>query len=102
VTEEDGAAGAVRETTVFLSHFEALPDYRQRGKIAYRLDEVLLVMLAAALAGRKRWSKSIRPGKHTFERNTWRKIDIVLTRPPFAFAGFPPDLSGERRRTESR
>ena len=51
MTEGDAAAGAVRETTVFLSHFEELPDYRQKGKVAYPLDEVLLVMLAAALAG---------------------------------------------------
>ena len=28
MTEGDAAAGAVRETTVFLSYFEALPDYR--------------------------------------------------------------------------
>ena len=41
----------MQETTVFLSHFEDLPDYRQKGKVAYPLDEVLLVMLAAALAG---------------------------------------------------
>ena len=41
----------MKETTVFLSHFEGLPDYRQKGKVAYPLDEVLLVMLAAALAG---------------------------------------------------
>jgi len=51
MTEGDAAAGAVKETTVFLSHFEDLPDYRQKGKVAYPLDEVLLVMLAAALAG---------------------------------------------------
>ena len=51
MTEGDAAVGAVKETTVFLSHFEDLPDYRQKGKVAYRLDEVLLVMLAAALAG---------------------------------------------------
>ena len=51
MTEGDAAFGAVRETTVFLSHFEELPDYRQKGKVAYRLDEVLLVMLSAALAG---------------------------------------------------
>ncbi len=31
MTEGDAAAGAVRETTVFLSYFEALPDYRQKG-----------------------------------------------------------------------
>ena len=51
MTEGDAAAGAVRETTVFLSYFEALPDYRQKGKVAYPLDEVLLLMLAATLAG---------------------------------------------------
>ena len=28
-----------------------MPDYRQKGKVAYPLDEVLLLMLAAALAG---------------------------------------------------
>ena len=47
--EGDAAAGAVKETTVFLSYFEDLPDYRQKGKVAYPLDEVLLLMLAAAL-----------------------------------------------------
>lgn len=51
MTENDAGSSAVRETTVFLSHFESLPDYRQQGKVAYPLDEVLLVMLAAALAG---------------------------------------------------
>ena len=51
MTEGDAAFGAVKETTVFLSHFEDLPDYRQKGKVAYPLDEVLLLMLAAALAG---------------------------------------------------
>ena len=28
MTEGDVAVGAVKETTVFLSHFEDLPDYR--------------------------------------------------------------------------
>ena len=51
MTEGDAAAGAVRETTVFLSYFEALPDYRRKGKVAYPLEEVLLLLLAAALAG---------------------------------------------------
>jgi predicted transposase YbfD/YdcC len=51
VTEGDAAVGAVKETTVFLSYFEDLPDYRQKGKVAYPLDEVLLLLLAAALAG---------------------------------------------------
>src|SRR3984957_16119210 len=51
MTEGYAAGGAVKETTVFLSHFEDLPDYRQKGKVAYPLEEVLLLMLAAALAG---------------------------------------------------
>ena len=50
MTEVDAALGAIRETTVFLSYFKDLPDYRQKGKVAYPY-EVLLVMLAAALAG---------------------------------------------------
>ena len=51
MTEGDASVGAVKETTVFLSYFEDLPDYRQKGKVAYPLEEVLLLMLAAALAG---------------------------------------------------
>ncbi len=51
MTDGDAAAWAAKETSVFLAHFEDLPDYRQKGKVAYPLDEVLLVMLAAALAG---------------------------------------------------
>ena len=51
MTGTDAAVEAAKETTVFLSHFEDLPDYRQKGKVAYPLDEVLLLMLAASLAG---------------------------------------------------
>ena len=51
MTEGDATAGALKETTVFLSHFKNLPDYRQKGKVAYPLEEVLLLLLAAALAG---------------------------------------------------
>ena len=58
MTEGDSSFWAVWETTVFLSHFEDLPEYRQKGKVAYPLDEVLLLMLAAALAGRRRWQTS--------------------------------------------
>ena len=47
----DAAFGAVKETTVFLAQFDDLPDYRQKGKVAYPLDEVMLVMLAATLTG---------------------------------------------------
>jgi len=40
---DDGATagGAFDEAVVFLSHFNDLPDLRQRGKVMYPLDEVL-------------------------------------------------------------
>ena len=43
--------GAFGETVVFLNHFKDMPDPRQRGKIMYPLDEVLLLALLAVLAG---------------------------------------------------
>jgi predicted transposase YbfD/YdcC len=43
--------GSGYETLVFLDYFEDLPDPRQRGKVMYPLDEVLLLALLAVLAG---------------------------------------------------
>lgn len=43
--------GAYGEAIVFLEHFEGLADPRQRGKVRYSLDEVLLLCLLAVLAG---------------------------------------------------
>jgi predicted transposase YbfD/YdcC len=43
--------GALSEAVVFLHHFSDLPDPRQRGKVMYPLDEVLLLALLAVLAG---------------------------------------------------
>ena len=45
------ATGALGETIAFLDHFRSLPDPRQRGKVIYPLDEVLLLCLLAVLAG---------------------------------------------------
>jgi predicted transposase YbfD/YdcC len=42
---------ALAETTVFLSYFKDLLDHRQAGKVAYPLDEILLLCLLAVLAG---------------------------------------------------
>jgi predicted transposase YbfD/YdcC len=39
------------EAVVFLNHFKDMPDHRQRGKVMYPLDEVLLLALLAVLAG---------------------------------------------------
>jgi predicted transposase YbfD/YdcC len=43
--------GAIYEAVVFLEYFKVLPDPRQRGKVVYPLDEVLLLCLLAVLAG---------------------------------------------------
>ena len=43
--------GAITETIVFLDYFKDMPDPRQRGKVMYPLDEVLLLCLLAVLAG---------------------------------------------------
>src|SRR5580704_10135 len=43
--------GAFEETVVFLSSFKDLADPRQRGKVTYPLEEVLLLCLLAVLAG---------------------------------------------------
>jgi len=53
---EDGMDGATDcaafdETVVFLRYFKDLQDPRQQGKIAYPLDEILLLCLLAVLAG---------------------------------------------------
>jgi predicted transposase YbfD/YdcC len=50
----DGSAtdsGALSEAIGFLYHFKDMPDPRQRGKVMYPLDEVLLLALFAVLAG---------------------------------------------------
>jgi predicted transposase YbfD/YdcC len=65
--EGEAAAAAVKETTVFLSYFEELPDYRQKGKVAYPLDEVLLLLLAAALAGAETVADAARFGRAKLE-----------------------------------
>jgi predicted transposase YbfD/YdcC len=47
-TADEGVFG---EAVVFLAYFRDLPDPRQRGKVMYPLDEVLLLCLLAVLAG---------------------------------------------------
>jgi DDE_Tnp_1-associated len=50
----EGAAeefGAKAEAIVFLDHLRKLPNPRQRGKVLYPLDEILLLCLLAVLAG---------------------------------------------------
>ena len=59
VTADRGALG---EAVVFLDHFKDMPDPRQRGKVTYPLDEVLLLALLAVLAGAESFVDTARFG----------------------------------------
>jgi predicted transposase YbfD/YdcC len=63
------------EIVVFLNHFNDLPDPRQRGKIVYPLDEVLLLTLLAVLAGADCFVEIARFGD--------KKLDLLRRFRPF-------------------
>jgi predicted transposase YbfD/YdcC len=66
---EDATAdcGALDEAIVFLDHFKDMPDPRQRGKVMYPLDEVLLLALLAVLAGAETFVDIARFGRMKLE-----------------------------------
>lgn len=55
-------AGGLAEAVCFLKYFSDLPDPRQRGKVLYPLDEVLLLSLLAVLAGAETFADIARFG----------------------------------------
>jgi hypothetical protein len=57
-----GDTGALGEAIVFLDYFKDLPDPRQRGKVLYPLDEVLLLCLLSACRVDGSFLRSIRGG----------------------------------------
>ena len=59
--------GALFEAVVFLNHFSDMPDHRQRGKVTYPLDEVLLLALLAVLAGAESFVDIARFGRMKLE-----------------------------------
>jgi predicted transposase YbfD/YdcC len=65
VTMEMG--GAITEGVVFLEHFRDLPDPRQRAKVVYPLDEVLLLCLLGVLAGSETFVDIARFGEKKLE-----------------------------------
>ena len=66
--ESSGAAlAAAVEATVFLGYFKEMPDRRQAGKVAYPLDEVLLLALIAVLAGAEGFTDIARFGEKKLE-----------------------------------
>jgi predicted transposase YbfD/YdcC len=70
-----GGFGALGESTVFLRHFKDMPDPRQRGKVIYPLDEVLLLCLLAVLGGAETFTDIARFGE--------RKIALLRRFRPF-------------------
>jgi predicted transposase YbfD/YdcC len=64
------------ETTVFLDYFKTMPDRRQPGKVAYRLDEILLLALVATLAGAEGFTDIARFGQ--------KKLALLRRFLPFA------------------
>jgi predicted transposase YbfD/YdcC len=67
---------ALYEAVVFLEHFKDLPDPRQRAKVTYPLDEVLLLCLLAVLAGAEAITDIARVGE--------KKRDLLRRFRPFA------------------
>lgn len=70
------AGDALYEAVVFLQHFEDLPDPRQRAKVTYPLDEILLLCLLAVLAGAEAITDIARFGE--------KKRDLLRRFRPFA------------------
>src|ERR1700674_5619985 len=60
---------AFGEAVVFLRYFKDMPDPRQRGKITYPLEEVLLLALLAVLAGAESFVEIARFGE--------KKLDLL-------------------------
>ena len=71
---------AFGEAVVFLRYLRDLPDPRQRGKVTYPLEEVLLLCLLAVLAGAETVTDIARFGE--------KKLDLLRRLRPFA-AGTP-------------
>lgn len=69
------ASCALGEALVFLGHFRDLPDPRQRAKITYPLNEVLLLCLLAVLAGAEAITDIARFGD--------KKLDLLRRFLPF-------------------
>ena len=58
---------AIDETTVFLHYFKDMPDHRQKGKVVYPLEEILLLCLLAVLAGAETFVDIARLGEKKLE-----------------------------------
>jgi hypothetical protein len=73
-TDLEGSAFA--KTTAFRFYFKDMPDSRQRGEIAYPLDEIFLLRLVAVLAGAEAFTDIARFGE--------KKLDLLRRFRPYA------------------
>ena len=81
------AATAFDESVVFLSHFRDLKDPRQQAKVAYPLEEILLLCLLAVLAGAQTITDIALFGR--------KKLDLLRRFRPFAHATPAHDHLGD-------
>lgn len=79
--------GALFEATAFLSYFNNLPDTRQRGKVVYPLEEILLLSLLAVLAGAETFTDIARFGD--------KKLALLRRFRPFLDGTPPHDRIGD-------
>ena len=69
------AAQAFDQVVEFLESFEALEDHRQRAKVLYPLDEILLLVLLGVLAGCESWVEIAKFGE--------KKLDLLRRFRPY-------------------
>jgi predicted transposase YbfD/YdcC len=69
------AAQAFDQVVEFLESFEALEDHRQRAKVLYPLDEILLLVLLGVLAGCESWVEIAKFGD--------KKLDLLRRFRPY-------------------
>ena len=88
------AAEAFDKIVDFLESFEDLADPRQRGKVLYPLDEILLLVLLGVLAGCESWVEIARFGDKHLRHPRRRAVPALLHR----LGGGPDPALGRHHR----
>ena len=81
------ATQAFDQVVEFLESFEALEDHRQRGKVLYPLDEILLLVLLGVLAGCESWVEIAKFGE--------KKLDLLRRFRPYLDGTLSHDQLGD-------
>src|SRR5215469_1857706 len=91
--------GALCEAVVFLKYFKDLPDPRQRGKVIYPLDEILLLLLLAVLAGSEAITDIARFGEKKLDPAQFQRCFVAWVA---AMTGVPADAIAIDGKTSRR